>query len=352
MPALEIMIKLTFSSADIAALHYERFHHPHPRVQRKMEALYLKSQHLPHWQIANLLNISEVTLVKYIREYEKGGIAQLKVIPFYRPESELKAHQATIEADFRANPPKTLAEAAAQIKELTGIERSREQVRKFLKSIGMSCRRVGVVPAKADAAVQEEFQKKKLEPRLEEAKAGKRAVFFVDAAHFVLGAYLGMLWCFERLFVKSGSGRQRFNVLGALNAITHELITVTNEAYINAQSVCELLDKLAALSLSIPITLVLDNARYQKCAVVAAHAQALNIELLYLPPYSPNLNLIERLWKFVKKQCLYSIFYPDFQSFKAAITDCLAQSHTTHKAALDSLLTLNFQSFKNVKAIA
>jgi hypothetical protein len=71
------------------------------------------------------------------------------------------------------------------------------------------------------------------------------------------------LWCFERLFVKSGSGRQRFNVLGALNAVTHELITVTNDTYINAQSVCELLHKLAALGLCIPITLVLDNARYQ-----------------------------------------------------------------------------------------
>ena len=83
------------------------------------------------------------------------------------------------------------------------------------------------------------------------------------------------------------------SLLGALNAVTHELITVTNEAYINAQSVCDLLDRLAGLGLSIPITLVLDNARYQKCALVFEKAQALNIELLYLPPYSPNLNLIE-----------------------------------------------------------
>jgi len=186
---------------------------------------------------------------------------------------------------------------------------------------------------------------------LEEAKAGKRAVFFVDAAHFVLGAYLGFLWCFERLFVKTGSGRQRFNVLGALNAVTHELITVTNETYINAQSVCELLHKLAALGLSIPITLVLDNARYQKCALVIELAAALNIELLYLTSYSPNLNLIERLWKFVKKQCLYSIYYPDFTAFKDAITSCLDQCHTTYKPELDSLLTLRFQSFKKVKAI-
>ena len=109
------------------------------------------------------------------------------------------------------------------------------------------------------------------------------------------------MWCFERLFVKSGAGRQRFNVLGALNAVTHELITVTNDSYINAQSVCELLHKIAALGLTIPISLVLDNARYQKCALVFDLAQSLNIELLYLTTYSPNLNLIERLWKFVKK---------------------------------------------------
>ena len=77
----------------------------------------------------------------------------------------------------------------------------------------------------------------------------------------------------------------------------------------------------------------------------------LNIELLYLTTYSPSLNLIERLWKFVKNQCLYSVYHPDFDSFKFAIAYCLENSHTTHEAALDSLLTLRFQSFKNVKSI-
>jgi len=345
------MIKLTFTADDIESLHYERFHHPHPRVQRKMEALYLKSQGYAHGEIARLLRITEPTLLSYFRDYQTGGVTKLKELSFYQPQSELKQHQETLEAYFRKNPPKTLAQAAVKIEELTGIVRSREQVRVFLKSIGMSCRRVGVLPAKADPDKQEEFLKNELEPRLEEAKAGKRAVFFVDAAHFVRGAYLGFLWCFERLFIKSSCGRQRFNVLGALNAITHELVMVTNETYINSQSVCELLHKLAALGLSIPITLVLDNARYQKCALVMELARSLNIELLYLTTYSPNLNLIERLWKFVKKQCLYSIYYPDFNEFKEAIISCLNQCHTTYKQDLDSLLTLRFQSFKKVKAV-
>lgn len=76
---------------------------------------------------------------------------------------------------------------------------------------------------------------------------GARHLFFVDSAHFVLGAYLGFLRCLVRVVLRAPSGRQRFNVLGALNAVTHELISVTNETYINALSVCELLAKIAAL---------------------------------------------------------------------------------------------------------
>jgi transposase len=156
-----------------------------------------------------------------------------------------------------------------------------------------------------------------------------------------------MLWCFTRHFIRAPAGRQRFNVLGALNAITHELIMVTNDTYINASSVCELLRLIAALRLVLPITLILDNARYQKCDLVGDLASSLGIELLYLPAYSPNLNLIERLWKFVKKKCLYSIYYKDFEVFKHAISTCLGQTHTTHKKALDSLLSLRFQTFKH-----
>jgi transposase len=136
-----------------------------------------------------------------------------------------------------------------------------------------------------------------------------------------------------------------------MNAVTHELITVTNEAYINGESVCELLRKISSLGLLLPITLVLDNARYQKCIVVRELAAELNIELLYLPAYSPDLNLIERLWKFVKKQCLYSIYYPDFAEFKLAISSCLDNCHIKHKPELDSLLTFNFQSFENIKSM-
>lgn len=126
---------------------------------------------------------------------------------------------------------------------------------------------------------------------------------------------------------------------------------VANDSYITADSVCELLRKIAKLNLDVPITLVMDNARYQKCKMVVALADQLDIDLLFLPAYSPNLNLIERLWKFVKKEVLYSKYYPTFGEFRNAIIDCLNQTHTSYKTELDSLLALRFQVFKKCEVV-
>ena len=176
--------------------------------------------------------------------------------------------------------------------------------------------------------------------------AGTRAVYFVDASHVVLAPFLGFLWSVARIFLRAPCGRQRFNVLGALQAVTHQLLTVTNDTYITAESVCLLLERVAVAAGALPVTVVLDNASYQRCARVAACAARLGVELLFLPPYSPNLNLIERLWGFVKDDCLYNRYYANFPLFKDAIGACLRETQGRHKAALDTLLTLRFQSFK------
>jgi len=153
------MIKLEFTETQAAALNYERYHHPHPRVQRKMEALWLKSQGLRHREICRLTGIGSTTLTSYLRTYQEGGLEALKAVRFYRPQSPLQAHRGTLEAYFREHPPATAKEAMATIEALTGVRRSPDRVRVFLKGLGMACRKVGMIPAKADEEKQEAFKK-------------------------------------------------------------------------------------------------------------------------------------------------------------------------------------------------
>jgi transposase len=201
-------------------------------------------------------------------------------------------------------------------------------------------------------ATQTKFLDTELRPKLDAAQAGEGHVFFVDAAHFVFGTFLCCLWSFTRIFIRAASGRQRFNVLGAWNAVTRQLIAVTNTTVVNTETMCELLRKIAALGLTGPITLVLDNARYQHNAAVKALATQLGITLLFLPSYSPNLNLIERLWKFIKRRSLYGRYHPTFADFQAAIQETLDGLPTIHSERLKTLMTLNFQLFEDVSLMA
>jgi transposase len=186
-------------------------------------------------------------------------------------------------------------------------------------------------------------------PRLEEAKKGERTVYFVDAAHFVHGAFVACLWCLARIFMPTPSGRSRYNVLGAIESISHDFITVCNTTYINAVNVCELLMKIAAKhDDAVPVTLVLDNARYQRCDFVQDRAKELGLELLFLPSYSPNLNIIERLWKWTKKDCLNCKYYSKCSEFMEAIQKSLRKTENKeNKNELDTLLALNFQLYDN-----
>ena len=346
------MILIGFTPQDIDALHHPRFHHPHPRVQLRMEAVYLKSQGRPHQEICRLVRISENTLRSYLRQYQEGGIERLKRIDWAGATSELDEHRPSLADYFREHPPRSTAEAAAAIERRTGIRRGQTPVRRFLKGMGLKFRKRGMIPAKADADEQAKFLDGKVWPRRRPARRLRRAVCFVDAAHFVHGAFLGALWGFVRLVGRGPSGRKRFNGRGAIDAITHELTTVVNDTVIDATAVCELLRTLAGRYAGLPLTRVLDNARSPKCEVVRRLAAELGIELLSLPSDAPNLNRIERLWKFVKKEVLTCRSYEDFSRFQAAIVECLEGVEGKHKAAIASLLTLNFQTFEQPQVLA
>jgi transposase len=179
-------------------------------------------------------------------------------------------------------------------------------------------------------------------PLIESAKKGLIELFFLDASHFVMGGFAGRVWSVVRRYVKTASGRKRYNVLGALNFISKKIETVTNDSYITSTQVIEMLEKLAK-SFVKPIKIILDNVRYQRCAVVIEKAAELGIELVFLPTYSPNLNLIERVWKIVKSKVLNSAYYETFKGFCDNIFECVDTLHEKCAVEMASSVTQNFQ---------
>jgi transposase len=153
------MLRLSFSQEDSKELDDQRYHHPHPRVQRKMEALLLKAKGLPHQQIASCVGVCENTLRSYFRQYQSGGILALKRLEFRRPSSELEAHQDPIEASFQEHPVTTIPQAVKRIEELTGLKRSPTQVGIFLNKLGLRRLKTSAIPAKCDVQSQETFKK-------------------------------------------------------------------------------------------------------------------------------------------------------------------------------------------------
>ena len=175
------MIQIHFTDEGIAALNFERYHYPDPRVQKKFEVLWLKSQGLSHEAIAQLSGVCSRQVQRYLHEYVEGGIERLKQNHYTGSPSELNQHAETLKDYFMKNPPSTTAQAQQAIEKLTGIRRSLTQVREFIKRLGMKRRKVGSAPGKADdpekQREQREFVESQLNPRLDEAEQGKRKIF-------------------------------------------------------------------------------------------------------------------------------------------------------------------------------
>lgn len=350
-------MKLELTEQQLDELHKEASENTHAHTRKKCWVIYLRGKGFSNKAIADLVRVNEDSVTTYVRNYLEGGLSGLLTENYQGPKGQLDAHEERLKGIFENQPPHTVSQAIEMIWQETGIRLKPSVCRAFLHKIGMKYRRCGLVPGNAQndekqTHAQQEFHDQKLQPLLDEAKQGKRTVLFVDAAHFVMGAFLGMLWCFLRVLLPSSSGRKRYNILGAYDPILRKVITVTNDTVVNQETVCALLEKIAAVYAScarLPITLVLDNARYQKCQSVFDKAKALGIELLYLPAYSPNLNLIERLWRFVKKQVLYSKYYNNFTSFKESIDTCLSGLDTRFKDEMQTLMTMKFQLFSKTE---
>ena len=186
---------------------------------------------------------------------------------------------------------------------------------------------------------------------MSEAIKNKLTLLFLDGSHFVMGCdFLGYIYGKMRRFIKTFSGRKRYNVLGALDFVSKKVTTVANNTYITAAEVCEMLRKVASEYVGKPVHIVLDNARYQKCEVVTALAKELGVALHYIPPYSPNLNLIERLWKHVKSK-LRTKYYDRFDVFKDTIDSIIEDTDKGSKKLIDKLIGESVQIFDTLVPI-
>jgi len=208
--------------------------------------------------------------------YQQGGFDALCQFNYGTNESALENHACGILQSFTERPPMSSCEAKSRIEELTGISRSPSQVRAFMKRHKLRYLKTGHIPAKADTEKQQEWVKSTLEPAITEAQNGECHLLFMDAAHFILQPFICALWCVARLFIKASAGRNRINVLGVVNAITKEVLTLSNTTYINAQTIIEFLQQLKKHYGALPLKIVLDNARYQHCRLVEDAAKELN----------------------------------------------------------------------------
>lgn len=281
-------------------------------------------------EISDILFLDEDTIISYFSKYSSGGLAELIKTNYKGSKKKLTEEQIEyLCRELDENIHLTTKSVCQFIKTEFDIEYSERGMCSLLKKIGFVYKKPDLVPGKADEELQDifleqfaSFLKKKRDNDL---------IFFMDAVHPVHNTEAAYGWFRkgERREIKSNTGRSRYNIHGAMNADTFEVTAVFTEDNINASTT---IDLLKVLEKSHPeantIYVLLDNARYHFSSIVEDYIKSSKIHLVPLPPYSPELNLIERFWKFFKKSVLYNTYYPTFDEFKKACLKFFKVQHT------------------------
>jgi transposase len=344
--------KPIISKADFKIITKRRHDHPQEKVRLRLNILWFTTQCDTASQIAVFVGASNRQVFKIIEMYKTLGLPQVMEIHHNKPISKLDGFSDLIKGEFEAQPPSSIREARVRIKQLTGIKRSVTQIRVFLKGLGMKLLKPGLIPmGKSENNLEEKtksqrkFVAEKLDPLLKEAEKGDRKVLFTDACHIQLACILGFLWCFAKRYIKALPLRGRINIIGACSAYGDEIIYDIIQDSVNENTISLFLFKVRNRIKQGKITMVLDNASYQKTACVLKTAKDLGIELLYLPVASPNLNIIERLWKFAKKTFVANNIFESLGELEKHLKKSFSTLKSRYKSNLRSLLTLNFQYF-------
>ena len=225
----------------------------------------------------------------------------------------------------------------------TGVHYSVLGLTELLHRLGYAYKLTTAVPCEADAARQTAFVAERLTPLLAAAEAGEAVVYFADAAHPTHNTRPSYVWTQvgkERPLL-TVSGRHRVNLNAALNAHCPTQVHLDETECVNAQSTQRLYEKLLDTHPTGPVYVVCDNARYYKNKALTEWLTDKRLVQVFLPPYSPNLNLIERLWKFLRQKIIDTQFYRTKGAFKTAVLDFFTRLDE-YGQELESLLTRKF----------
>lgn len=301
-----------------------------------------------NWQVADIaeaLLIDPDTVRNYKQLYESKGIEGLCSFAYDGRECQLSAKAIKLLIkELRSKIYLCTVEVISYIKKAFKVRYSVSGVVALLHRIGFSYKKPALVPGKADADQQEAFLKTLAE--IKRSKNPGDKLYYGDGVHpqhNSLPSY-GWLPRGEETKLKSNTGRQRVNLSGVLDAETHEVIICEHQR-LNAETT---IDFFRLIEWHNPeserIYIILDNAGYYKGEKIRDFLKTSKIKIVFLPPYAPNLNLIERLWKFFKKQVLYNQYYPTFQEFRCACLGFFQKKNLRkYRKELKSLLTENFQ---------
>ena len=312
------------------------------RSAYRINAVYLLGSGYTVREVTEALMLNEKTLQSYVKRYRLGGVARLLKDHYRGGMSCLSLEdEADLIRHLRRHTYQTVAEIVRYVKRQYGVAYTVSGMTDRLHALGFRYKKPKVIPGKANGEAQEAFVERY--KKLKENKSPKDPIYFMDGVHPQHNTLSGYGWI-ERgkeAQIKSNSGRQRLNINGALNIETLRS-TVVLGAAVNAATTVELFQRLeAAHPDSKTISVICDNAKYYRSKRVKAYLATSRIELLFLPAYAPNLNLIERYWKFFKKKVIYNRYYETFDEFERACRSFFRRPKR-YLVELRSLLTENF----------
>lgn len=314
-----------------------------PKKADKIKMVLMLDDGYSYIEIARVLLFDEKTCRKNYSDYCEGGVEKLIKYNYKVYTGKLSPSQENIlRLHLKNNTYTATKDIVVWIEKYFYISYSIKGLPQTLQRLGFSYKKSKLVPSKADPQKQKQFLEEYHKLKLELSENDK--IFFIDGVHQIHNAEVGYGWIAkgETKEVPANTGRARLNINGALNIETKEVI-VREDDRINAQSTIKLFQDIELKNPnSERIIIIADNARYYKNKLVLGFLESSKIEIKFLPPYSPNLNLIERLWKFFKKKVMLNSHYKTYKEFKITCMDFF-RDIGQHKKELDSLITENFQ---------